>query len=88
MTAHDSPPSAEQRVLLNGEERLTRAASLLELVSGFAQTPLNDDGRPADGSALGIAVAVDGTVAPRGRWAAMPVRDGAVVEILTAKKGG
>lgn len=88
MTAHDSPPSAEQRVLLNGEERLTRAASLLELVSDYTQTPLSDDGRTADGSALGIAVAVDGAVAPRGRWASTPVRDGTVVEVLTAKKGG
>jgi len=88
MTAQATPPHAEQRVMLNGEERTTHAASLLELIAHYTDTPLSEDGRPADGSALGIAVAVDGAVASRGRWASTPVRDGAVVEVLTAKKGG
>ncbi|MGZ4575451.1 MAG: sulfur carrier protein ThiS [Mycobacteriaceae bacterium] len=35
----------------------------------------------------GIAVAVDGTVVPRGSWTAV-VREGAVVEIVTAVQGG
>jgi sulfur carrier protein len=36
----------------------------------------------------GIAVAVDGTVVPRGRWARHTMTDGAVVEIVTAVQGG
>ncbi|MBD0860437.1 sulfur carrier protein ThiS [Gordonia sp. zg691] len=36
----------------------------------------------------GIAVAVDGTVVPRGRWAQHTMTDGAVVEIVTAVQGG
>ncbi len=36
----------------------------------------------------GIAVAVDGAVVPRGRWAAHTVTSGAVVEIVTAVQGG
>ncbi|WP_238423454.1 sulfur carrier protein ThiS [Gordonia sp. 'Campus'] len=36
----------------------------------------------------GIAVAVDGAVVPRGRWARHTMTDGAVVEIVTAVQGG
>lgn len=86
MTAH--PPESVQRLTLNGEEHRTPAASLLALVSDFTGRSLGEDGRPTDGSTLGIAVAIDGAVAPRGRWSVTPVRDGAVIEVLTAKKGG
>ena len=36
----------------------------------------------------GVAVAVDGEVVPRGRWAATALADGARVEVLTAVQGG
>ncbi|MFB9428085.1 sulfur carrier protein ThiS [Streptoalloteichus tenebrarius] len=36
----------------------------------------------------GVAVALDGDVAPRGAWPATPLRDGATVEVLTAVQGG
>ena len=36
----------------------------------------------------GVAVAVDGVVVPRARWASTPLVDGAVVEVLTAVQGG
>lgn len=36
----------------------------------------------------GVAVAVDGEVVPRARWAGTPLRDGARVEVLTAVQGG
>lgn len=39
-------------------------------------------------SAQGIAVAVDGTVAPRGSWPAVVLSDGQTVEVLTAVQGG
>lgn len=35
-----------------------------------------------------LAVAVDGEVVPRSRWADETLRDGAAVEILTAVQGG
>ena len=38
--------------------------------------------------ARGVAVAVDGAVVPRARWAATPLADGARLEILTAVQGG
>lgn len=70
MTADPTAPRTERTVTLNGAEHRTRATSLLELVSEHTGVPLGEDGRPSDGSALGIAVAADGAVVPRGRWGA------------------
>ena len=36
----------------------------------------------------GVAVAVNATVIPRHRWAAWPLRDGDVVDVVTAVQGG
>jgi sulfur carrier protein len=36
----------------------------------------------------GVAVAVDGEVVPKARWAATALREGARVEVLTAVQGG
>ena len=36
----------------------------------------------------GVAVAVDGEVVPKARWAATALHDGARVEVLTAVQGG
>jgi sulfur carrier protein len=36
----------------------------------------------------GVAVAVDGEVVPKARWAATALADGARVEVLTAVQGG
>jgi sulfur carrier protein len=36
----------------------------------------------------GVAVAVNGEVVPRSAWAATALRDGDVVEVLTAAQGG
>jgi sulfur carrier protein len=38
--------------------------------------------------ARGVAVAVDGTVVPRGSWATFVLDEGARVEVLTAMQGG
>ena len=36
----------------------------------------------------GVAVAVNATVVPRDRWTAWPLRDGDVVDVVTAVQGG
>jgi sulfur carrier protein len=36
----------------------------------------------------GVAVAVNGEVVPRSQWAAVALRDGDRVEVLTAAQGG
>ncbi|MDO5731295.1 sulfur carrier protein ThiS [Corynebacterium sphenisci] len=62
------------------------ADTLLDLVAGWTGRDLGADGRPADGAPLGIAVAVDGAVVPRARWAATPAAG--AVDIVTAVQGG
>lgn len=58
-------------------------ARLVEKHTGHA---LNDDGTAADGTRLGIAVAVGGAVVPRAKWSVTPaVGD---IEIVTAVQGG
>jgi sulfur carrier protein len=37
---------------------------------------------------IGVAVALDGAVAPRALWPDTVLRDGASVEVLTAAQGG
>jgi sulfur carrier protein len=37
---------------------------------------------------VGVAVAVDGEVVPKARWASTALVDGARVEVLTAVQGG
>jgi sulfur carrier protein len=55
---------------------------------------LADDARVPDALGVlgvprkGVAVAVDGEVVPRARWAGTALRDGARVEVLTAVQGG
>ena len=36
----------------------------------------------------GVAVALSGEVVPRAAWPSTPLREGAVVEVLTAVQGG
>ncbi len=39
-------------------------------------------------ASAGVAAAVNGEVVPRGSWAATPLRDGDLVEVVTAVQGG
>ncbi|GAA3940696.1 sulfur carrier protein ThiS [Pseudoclavibacter caeni] len=75
-------------ITLNGEPATTAARSLRDLVAEITGRAIADDGRPADGSRLGVAAALDDAVVPRGRWAATPLHPQARVEIVTANQGG
>jgi sulfur carrier protein len=67
------------RVVLNGEPReLPERASVADAV----------DASGAPESHAGVAVAVDGEVVPRGRWAAELLAEGQHVEVLQAVQGG
>lgn len=79
MTANNTTVNGEAYAPEQGE-------TILDLVARLAGRPLNDDGTPADGTRLGIAVAVDGAVVRRGQWAATPA-EGAI-DIVTAVQGG
>ena len=66
-------------VTLNGEPR--------ELADGATvESAVREAGGSADGR--GVAVAVDGEVVPRTRWASTDLRDGQHVEVLHAVQGG
>jgi len=67
------------RVVLNGEPRdLRDGATVADAVDA--------SGAPQSGA--GVAVAVEGEVVPRGRWAEDALADGQRVEVLQAVQGG
>ncbi len=76
------------RVIVNGEGRDTAAPTMRELIMELTGTRLTVEGRPADGSSLGIAVARGDAVIPRRDWARTPISPGDRYEIVTAKQGG
>ncbi|WP_166971162.1 sulfur carrier protein ThiS [Brevibacterium atlanticum] len=76
-------------IVVNGDEReLGGTTSVLDLVAEVIGRELSTEGTPADGGRLGIAVAVDGEVVRRGRWADFALADGHAVDIVTAVQGG
>jgi len=69
-------------IRLNGAPRAIAAATVGALVAELAGA-----GR-LDRNGRGIAVARNGAVVPRSRWAATRPSDGDQVEVLTAVQGG
>lgn len=66
-------------ITVNGEPReLTPPVHLLDVL----------DVAPGAGTPPGVAVAVDGTVVPRGQHATTELAPGARVEVVTAVQGG
>ena len=64
-------------VLLNGVvTEVARGATLADVLTAH--------GVPE----RGVAVAVSGEVVPRAMWASTPLREGSVLEVLTAVQGG
>ena len=62
---------------INGERReFDDGVTLADLVAATLPTD------------RGVAVAVDGEVAPRGTWSGLALRDGQAIELLTAVQGG
>jgi sulfur carrier protein len=66
-------------VVLNGEPRELRDGATVDDAVGASGAPE---------SRAGVAVAVDGEVVPRGRWASEPLAEGQQVEVLQAVQGG
>ena len=79
MTANDTTVNGEAYTPEQDE-------TILGLVARHSGRQLNEDGTPADGSRLGIAVAVDGAVVRRGQWATTPAAG--AIDIVTAVQGG
>jgi sulfur carrier protein len=65
------------RVTVNGDDReLTGQVTVADAVTELTGLP------------RGVAVALNGEVVPRGRWAGTPLSDGDRIEVLTAAQGG
>lgn len=65
------------RVRVNGESReVPEGSTVADVLATVVE------------KTTGVAVAVDGEVVRRGDWTDVVVRDGAVVEVLTAVQGG
>lgn len=76
-------------ITLNGSPQVVSGdTTIVDLVAHTTARPLGADGRPLDGSRLGMAVAVDAVVVPRSRWHRTPVVEGQNIEIITAVQGG
>lgn len=76
-------------LLVNGEPYAARPGeTVLALVRNRTGRDLGPDGRPTDGGRLGIAVALDQAVVPRGAWATTELADGQHLDIVTAVQGG
>lgn len=74
---------------VNGETyQAGEGETVLDLVAGRTGRELGPDGRPLDGGRLGVAVALDRTVLPRGRWATTALVEGQAVDVVTAVQGG
>ena len=65
-------------ISVNGAPREVEAGTVVELLAELGLSPE----RP------GIAVAVQGSLVPRGAWAELSIADGESVEIITAVQGG
>lgn len=76
-------------ITVNGKPRPADGSLLLrQLVAEVTGRELTETGQPADGRRLGVAVAHNSEVVPRGRWSAVEITDGDDVEIVTAVQGG
>jgi len=65
-------------IRVNGQEKTVDVATVTELLEAEAVDP----------AARFVAVAVNGTVIPRGRWDSEPVKAGDDVEIVRPAPGG
>ena len=68
----------EARIKVNGVAEAVQAASITTLLAA----------RGIDTQARGIAVARNGAVVPRARWAETALADGDEIEIIKAISGG
>lgn len=60
--------------------------TIADLVAKHMGIEINSDGTAADGTKLGVAVAVDGRVVRRGQWSTTPASG--AIDIVTAVQGG
>ncbi|GAB3545267.1 hypothetical protein GCM10027404_03500 [Arthrobacter tumbae] len=80
--------SSTRTIIVNGVQSATLAPDLLHLVAELTGRALTPGGQAADGSRLGVAVAVNAAVIPRSEWSGRELTAGDNVELVTAVQGG
>lgn len=76
-------------ITVNGKPRSCESGpTVADVVAELTGVRVGAGGAVADGTALGMAVAVNATVVPRTAWAGEELADGDVVEIVSATQGG
>ncbi|MDR4532304.1 sulfur carrier protein ThiS [Glutamicibacter sp. PS] len=76
-------------IQLNNQAHSVPAGSTArDLIATHTSRALGEDGRAVDGSRLGVALAVNGAVLPRGKWASYALCAGDRLDIVTAAQGG
>lgn len=76
-------------ITINGEARsVLQDATLSDIIAAETGRALRPDGRPDDGSRLGLAAAKNAHVIPRSRWFIETITDGDAIELVTATQGG
>ncbi|TFB77435.1 sulfur carrier protein ThiS [Cryobacterium glaciale] len=74
---------------VNGQERPVQPGSTVtDLVAEITGRAIATDGRAADGSRVGVAVARNAAVVPRSLWWSTGLAPGDEIEIVTAVQGG
>lgn len=69
-------------------QELNEGTTVLSLVVQHTGRALLDSGQPSDGGRLGIAVARNGELVPRSRWAEVALNDNDELDLVTAVQGG
>lgn len=67
---------------------IAEGITVREMISAHTGKEINEAGRAADGSSLGLAVAVNSAVIPRSSWNDFALLPGHQVELVTAAQGG
>lgn len=67
---------------------LPSGATCRDLIAMETGRTLGADGRTSSGEGLGVALARDGAVVPRGAWAYTDLAEGDRFELVTAVQGG
>ena len=79
----------EPAICLNGVTRaLKDGETVTDLIIELTGSPIEADGRAADGRRLGVAVALNGAVISRSLWAQTVLTAGDDIEVVTAAQGG
>lgn len=81
-------PSDVEVVVNDVPRTLPVGATCRDLVSMETGRVIGNDGRLEAGEGLGVALARNGEVVPRGAWAYSEIADGDRFELVTAVQGG